>query len=191
MTLRYTDIEPLLAAGKTPAEIASLLAVRTVKPIQIADLENYVGFQGIAWRNPITSAWQGPLIDAMNNEQFPELLRGGISVLMSHVNKPRSLIVDTTQEPWASQASALLPGLIATGVLTETQAGEILALAGGHKYPGIDEAAVQAVIDRQANQVLADGVKAWLAAKLAVVNGGLYDLTIMTKQQVRDVFGGD
>jgi len=43
---------------------------------------------------------------------------------------------------------------------------------------------VQAEIDR-------DATTAWLDAKLAVVREGLHDLTITTRQQVRDVFGGE
>jgi hypothetical protein len=189
--IQYSDISDLLSEGKTPAQIAALLAVRTNKPIQIADLENYVAFQGIAWRNPITSDWEGPLIVAMQNDAFPADLRGGIGALLGHVNKPRSVIIDTTQEPWASQASALLPGLLATGILSEKQVGEVLALAGGYRYPGVDEAAVQAAIDRQALQEQADATAAWYSARDAVVREGLHDLTITTRQQVRDVFGGE
>jgi hypothetical protein len=43
---------------------------------------------------------------------------------------------------------------------------------------------VQAEIDR-------DATTAWLEAKLAAVREGLYDSTITTREQVRDVFGGD
>jgi hypothetical protein len=189
--IQYSDISDLIADGKTPEQIAALLAVRTNKPIQIADLENYVAFQGIAWRNPITSDWEGPLINAMTNQAFPAELRGGIGALLGHVNKPRSFIIDTTQEPWASQASTLLPGLLATGILTQTQVGEILALAGGYKFAGVDAAAVQAAIGRQSLQEQADATSAWYSARDAVVRGGFHNLTITTQQQVRDVFGGE
>jgi hypothetical protein len=189
--IQYSDIAELITAGKTPAQIAALLAVRTVRAIQIADLENYVAFQGIAWRNPITSDWEGPLINAMANQAFPAELRGGIGALLGHVNKPRSFIIDTTHEPWASQASALLPGLLATGILTETQVGEILQLAGGYRFPDINASAVQAAIDRQALQMQADATAAWYSARDAVVRDGLHNLTITTQQQVRDVFGGE
>jgi hypothetical protein len=66
-----------------------------------------------------------------------------------------------------------------------------LALAGGYKYPGVDEAVVQAAIDRQALQEQADSTEAWYLARDAVVRDGLHDLTITTQQQVRDVFGGE
>jgi hypothetical protein len=171
--IQYSDISDLLAEGKTPAQIAALLAVRTVRPIQIADLENYVAFEGIAWRNPITSDWEGPLIVAMQNDAFPADLRGGIGALLGHVNKPRSTIIDTTQEPWASQASALLPGLLVTGILSETQVGEVLALAGGYRYPGVDEAAVDAAIELEGKQVAIDAARTQLNSRTTRINAWL------------------
>jgi len=171
--IQYSDISDLLSEGKTPAQIAALLAVRTVRPIQIADLENYVAFQGIAWRNPITSDWEGPLIVAMGNEAFPADLRGGIGALLGHVNKPRSTIIDTTQEPWASQASALLPGLLVTGILSETQVGEVLALAGGYRYPGVDEAAVEAAIALEEKRVVINAARTAVNSRTTAINAWL------------------
>jgi len=149
----YPEISPLLAAGQTPAEIAVLLAPRTNRPIPIADLENFLDFNNVARRNPITSQWEGPLVDAMNNDGLPSELRGGISSLLTHFNKPRSVQVDTTQEPWASDAASLIGALVAIGLLSESQSGEVVSLAGGYKYPGINEAAVQAAIDAEALRV--------------------------------------
>jgi len=171
--IQYNDIADLLSEGKTPAQIAALLAVRTVKPIQIADLENYVAFQGIAWRNPITSDWEGPLIVAMQNDAFPADLRGGIGALLGHVNKPRSTIIDTTQEPWASQASALLPGLLATGILSESQVSEVLALAGGYRYPGVDEAAVDAAIELEEKRVVVESARTAVNSRTTRINAWL------------------
>jgi hypothetical protein len=164
----YKEISELLANGKTPAQIAALLAVRTVKPIMVADLENYVFQNGIARRNGKTGEWQGPLIDAMDNGNFPPELRDGIEELMSFINLRNSVSIDTTKEPRASQNAGLLPGLVAIGVITQSQAGDVLALAGGYKYPGVDEAAVQAAIDSEAlrirKQELEDSAKDRLQA---------------------------
>jgi hypothetical protein len=171
--IQYSDIADLLSEGKTPAQIAALLAVRTVRPIQIADLENYVAFQGIAWRNPITSDWEGPLIVAMQNDAFPADLRGGIGALLGHVNKPRSTIIDTTQDPWASDASALLPGLMATGILSETQVGEVLALAGGYRYPDVDEAAVDAAIELEEKRVVIESTRTAVNSRTTRINAWL------------------
>jgi len=187
----YNAISDLLADGKTPAEIAALLAVRTNRPIPIADLENYLFQNNIARRNGKTGEWQGPLIDAMDNGNFPAELRGGIEELMSFINLRNSVSIDTTKEPRASQNAGLLPGLVAIGVITQSQAGDVLALAGGYKYPGVNATAVEAAIDRQALQEQADETSAWFAAKSAVVREGLHNLTITTQQQVRDVFGGE
>jgi len=187
----YKEIAPLLATGKTPAQIAALLAPRTNRPIPIADLENFLDFNSVARRNAITSQWEGPLVDAMNNDGLPAELRGGISSLLTHFNKPRSVQVDTTQEPWASAAASLIGALVAIGLLSESQSGDVLALAGGYKYPGVNEAAVQAAVDRQTLQEQADATEAWYLARDAVVREGLHNLTVTTQQQVRDVFGGE
>jgi len=149
----YNAISDLLSDGKTPAQIAALLAVRTNRPIPIADLENYLFQNNIARRNGKTGEWQGPLIDAMDNGNFPPELRDGIEELMSFINLRNSVSIDTTKEPRASQNAGLLPGLVAIGVITQSQAGDVLALAGGHKYPGINETAVQAAIDAEALRV--------------------------------------
>lgn len=175
--IQYSDIAELIEDGKTPEQIASLLAVRTAKPLLIADLENYVFQNGIARRNGITGAWQGPLIDAMQNQNFPSELRDGIEELMSFINNRTSVSIDTTKELRASQNATLLPGLLQTGVLTQEQVGEILALAGGYKFPGVDATAVQAAIDRQAISPI------W-AAKKAVVDEGIFNGTITTLEQV-------
>lgn len=167
MTIAYNDIADLVAAGRTPEQIAALLAVRTVRPLLIADLENYVFQQGIARRNGITGAWQGPLIDAMQNDQFPAELRAGIEELMSFVNNRTSVSIDTTKEPRASQNAALLPGLLQTGVLTERQVGEILAMAGGYRYPGLTAQSVQALIDNQAKQQIIDAGRQAIAAQVS------------------------
>jgi hypothetical protein len=149
----YNAISDLLSDGKTPAQIAVLLAVRTNRPIPIADLENYLFQNNIARRNGRTGEWQGPLIDAMDNGNFPPELRDGIEELMSFINLRNSVSIDTTKEPRASQNAGLLPGLVAIGVITQSQSGDVLALAGGYKYPGINEATVQAAIDSEALRV--------------------------------------
>jgi hypothetical protein len=169
----YKEISELLADGKTPAEIAALLAVRTNRPIMVADLENYVFQNGIARRNGKTGEWQGPLIDAMDNGNFPPELRDGIEELMSFINLRNSVSIDTTKEPRASQNAGLLPGLVAIGVITQTQAGDVLALAGGYKYPGVDAAAVQAAIDAEAKRVVIEAARTAVNSRTTAINGWL------------------
>jgi hypothetical protein len=183
----YNAISDLLSDGKTPAQIAALLAVRTVKPIPISDLENFLDFNNVAKRNPITSQWEGPLVDAMNNEALPAELRGGISSLLTHFNKPRSVQVDTTQEPWASGAADLIGALVAIGILSETQAGDVLALAGGHKYPGVNATAVQAAIDAEVIRIARSTAHTRMTDKINAANAALsaaYDAGATAEQMI-------
>ena len=127
-----SDIQPLEQAGKTDAEIAALLSAVTPAPILIADLENFLDFEGLAKRNPLTGAWEGTLPDEVSNNVYG--LGAGLSALFSHINKPRSVHVDTSVDPWASDAHALLGGLLAAALITQAQYDGFYALGGGHEH---------------------------------------------------------
>lgn len=127
-----SDIQPLEQDGKTDAEIAGFLSALTPRPILIADLENFLDFEGLAKRNPLTGAWEGTLPDEVANNVYG--LSTGLSALFSHINKPRSVHVDTTVDPWASSAHALLGGLLATALITQVQYDGFYALGGGHEH---------------------------------------------------------
>lgn len=127
-----SDIQPLEQDGKTDAEIAAFLSAVTPSPILIADLENFLDFEGLAKRNPLTGAWEGTLPDEVTNNAYG--LGLGLAALFSHINKPRSVHVDTTVDPWASSAHALLGGLLAAGLITAAQYDDFYALGGGHSH---------------------------------------------------------
>ena len=127
-----SDIQPLEQDGKTDAEIAALLSAVTPAPILIADLENFLDFEGLAKRNPLTGTWEGVLPDEVSNNVYG--LGPGLAALFSHVNKPRSTHVDTTVDPWATSAHSLLGGLLATGLITASQYDDFYALGGGHDH---------------------------------------------------------
>lgn len=148
-----SDIQPL-EADNTDAEIAALLSASTVSDIPIAELENFFDFEGLAKRNPLTGAWEGTLPDEVTNNVFG--LGPGLAALFSHINKPRSLVVDTTVSPWASNALALVSGLLAAGLITQDQFDGFYALGGGR--PNAD-AVEQDVIDARA---------AWQAEEAAI-----------------------
>ena len=128
-----SEIQPLEQDGKTDAEIAALLSAVTPAPILIADLENLLDFEGLAKRNPLTGAWEGPLPSEVSNNVYG--LGPGLAGLFSHVNKPRSTHIDTTVDPWASSAFALLGGLLAAGLITQAQHDSFYSLGGGLRQP--------------------------------------------------------
>lgn len=139
------DIKPLEDQGMTDAEIASLLSASTSRDIQISELENFLDFEGLASRNAITGSWEGPLPSEIVNNNFG--LSAGLSKLFNHINKPRSVIVDTTVSPWATDALALTGGLLAAGLINQQQYDGFYDLAGGRPNANTVE---QDIIDSRA-----------------------------------------
>jgi len=133
-TVPTSVIREYVGSGMTDADIHAELSALTLSPIPIADLENFLDFEGLAKRNAITGAWQGPLIDVINGGGA---LGEGLEELFSHINKPRSVYVNTHEAEWAVKAENLLDGLVATSVITQEQHDGFHALGDGHQYPEI------------------------------------------------------
>jgi len=127
-------VREYVGSGKTDEQIHAELATLTVNPIPIADLENFLDFEGLAKRNAITGAWQGALIDVINGGGA---LGEGLEELFSHINKPRSVYVATDETEWAVKADSLLEGLLFAGVITPDQHDRFEALGGGYRYPAV------------------------------------------------------
>lgn len=167
----YRDkIQPLENTGLSDAEIAALIDSSTLTDIPVADLENLLDFEGLAKRNPITGAWEGPLADEIVNNVYG--LGPALGELFSHINKPRSTVVDTTVSPWGLNAKALTDGLVAAGLLTTDQQVAFYALGGGRPNEGITE---QDVVDARAEydaEVAAEAAEeaARVVEQIAVAN---------------------
>ena len=128
----------------TNEEIVAKNSTLTVLPIPCRELENLLGFAGLAKHNAVTGAWEGSLIDVMSDPPIGlEALAEGLEELFSHLNKPRSTGVDTFEQPWASKMDELLGGLQLAGLVDSQFVEDVLALAGGYKYPGITVSSVQ------------------------------------------------
>jgi len=144
-----SQVKPLEDLEMTDAEIAALLAASTASDIPISELENFLDFESLAKRNAITGAWEGVLPDEIVNNAFG--LSDGLSALFNHINKPRSVVIDTTVSPWASDAAALTDGLVAAGLITAQQQTDFYALGGGQPNAGLTEADVaQSRVDWEA-----------------------------------------
>ena len=152
--MNYNDIE-----GMSNEEAVVYFGVLTNSGIPCGDLENLLGWAGLAERDPITGSWAGSLIDFMNSNAVPALGEG-LQDLFSHLNKPRSETVDTTVHSWASEMDALLGGLVQAGVVTQLFADDVVALGGGYAYPDLDADAVQAIRDEEAVRVAAEEAQA-------------------------------
>ena len=135
----------------TNAEAVAYYGTLTNNPIPCGDLENLLEWAGLASRNAVTGAWQGGLVDLIETPVLgQESLSEGLAELFSHLNKPRSMTVDTTVQPWAGKLDALCSGLKAAGIIDQATHDDVVALGGGMRYPDLDEAGVQVNRDEDA-----------------------------------------
>lgn len=143
----YTTIENL-----SNAEAVAYYGTLTNNSIPCADLENLLDWAGLAKRNPVSSGWEGSLIDFMLSDAVPAL-SNGLAELFSHLNKPRSIGCDTHEQPWGSKMSDLLAGLEAAGQIDAQLTADVVALGGGYAHPDLTEADIQALRDEEVQRV--------------------------------------
>ena len=168
--MQFSDIENL-----TNAEAVAYFGTLTASHIDAGDLENLLDWSGKAKRNAVTGAWEGVLIDFMNDPPAgAEAIGEGLEELFSHLNKPRSTGVDTDTQPWACKMDGLLAALQAVGVIDGQLTEDVVALAGGFAYPGLDEAAVQAIRDQRAADEAEAAAEAALQADI-IANATKWD----------------
>ena len=142
--MRYSDIQNM-----TNEEAVDYHKALTNSPIPCGDLENLLSWAGLAKRDAISGSWEGSLIDFMQGNAVPSLSKG-LSELFSHLNKPRSVSIDSHVQPWAGKMDELLNGLLSVGQITQSVVDDVVALGGGYSYESITEADVQAVRDEGA-----------------------------------------
>tara|TARA_Y100000385_G_C13017317_1_gene604475 strand:- start:700 stop:1317 length:618 start_codon:yes stop_codon:yes gene_type:complete len=123
------DVKPLEDRGLADEQIASILSSFTKKDILLAEVENFLDFEGLAARNPVTGNWEGLLVSVIGGAS--QELSDGVSELFVHLNKPRSTSISTTQEEWATKCSLLLMGLVSSNVITSEQSNGFIDLGGG------------------------------------------------------------
>lgn len=122
---------------------AEIISSRTSKPIPLAELENLLSFEGLAWRNEITGSWEGALVEAMS---YGGEVGQGLAELFRHINKTRSLHIETDKAEWALKCKALLDSLVMLSVLTQEQADKVVALGGGRPHQSFTVEQVSAEI---------------------------------------------
>jgi hypothetical protein len=98
--------------------------------------------------------------------------------------------IDTSTDDWKERVDGIdatsIPGLAALKpIIRDWEIAQVTrweSLGGSGEIPNVET--IQSIMDAAAT-------KAWWAAKSAVVDEGLHELTITSKAQVRDVIGGD
>lgn len=153
-------IVQIKSLGDAPAsEKAAILSSLTVRPIPLQDLENLLDSEQLAWRDEVTSQWNGPLIVAMDTGSP---VSDGLAELFRHLNKIRSVHIETDKPEWAVKCSSLLDGLVYVGLLTVEQKDKVLALGGGKKHGDVSVEVVEAweanIASEDARQQLLDDI---------------------------------
>ena len=131
------DVKPLEDRELADSQIASILSSFTNIDISLAEVENFLDFEGLAARNPVTGNWEGALVNVIGGAS--QELSDGVSELFVHLNKPRSLTIATTQEEWAVKCSSLLAGLVSANVIGSEQSNGFIALGNGLRYGVVSE----------------------------------------------------
>jgi hypothetical protein len=167
----YDDIKDM-----TNEEAVAYFAPLTASHIPCGDLENLLGFAGVAKRNAVTGAWEGSLIDFMQSNAVPALSEG-LGELFSHLNKPRSIGCDTHEQPWASKMADLLGGLEMVSQIDAQFTADVVGLAGGYVHPNLDVASVQTLRDANAAQAIEDAARVEFDIKVMRYNE-LYNIHI-------------
>lgn len=72
-------VAPLEKEGYSDIQISSILSSVTARDIPAAQLENFLGDQGLANRNPVTGSWQGAA-DRLDGTRWRTRGRSGGSV---------------------------------------------------------------------------------------------------------------
>ena len=144
--MNYNDIKDM-----TNEEATAYFGPMTLNPIPCGDLENLLNWGGYASRGSVSGVWEGVLIDFMlDAPSGAEILAEGLDELFTHLNQPRSLTVDTTEQPWAGKMEDLLNGLVFSGVVDVSLVDDVIALGGGQPNIGTDYQAIRdAEVGRQ------------------------------------------
>ena len=154
--MNYSDIKDM-----TNEEAVAYFSPLTASYIPCGELENLLGWADLANRNAVTGAWQGVLIDFMNEPYLGfEALGEGLAELFSHLNKPRSIGCDTNEQPWGSKMADLLGGLEAAGLIDAQFTADVVALGGGYAHEGLVEDDIQALRDEETERVAAEEAQA-------------------------------
>jgi hypothetical protein len=135
------------------AEKALILSSLTKEAIDLQSLENFLSEEELAWRDEITGNWTGllPSIIVSGGE-----IGEGLAELFRHLNKIRSVHIETDKPEWAVKCSSVLAGLVALGHISQEQSDAVIALGGGLKNDPVSAADIDALVAEHEAEALAE-----------------------------------
>ena len=150
------------------SEKALILSSLTESAIDLQSLENFLAGEELAWRDEITGNWTGPLPSiVVSGGEIGE----GLAELFRHLNKIRSVHIETDKPEWAVKCSNVLTGLVALGHISQEQSDAVIALGGGLKNGPLSAADIDNLLVEHEAEVLAEQERVnSLNAHMAVQN---------------------
>lgn len=147
--MNFNDI-PAEYQSKTDAELAALLPALSSKPISTSEVEALLRDKGYARRSAFGSqTFVGTLPDVAVNPAYPESLRDGLDLFFGYLMTD-AIEINCHKEKYGATTAALLSGLLAIGVFTQTDIDDFYALGGG--LPWADETEQTIASARLANE---------------------------------------
>lgn len=137
MPISWDDVQRLGLDQDTDAVIASTMATLTARELNSTDAARYLREQSLWYQSgPTTMA--GAIQTAMPT--LPASLQDLLGQLYAAIWGESATALRTDDPVWGPIFAEGVDGLIAAGVMTQAQADEFAALAGGKPWAGATEA---------------------------------------------------
>lgn len=135
--INWDDVERLGLDSETDAVIASTMATLTARELNSTDAARYLREQSL-WYQSGPIAMSGDIETAMPG--LPASLQDLLGQLYAAIWGESATALRTDDPVWGPIFAEGVDGLIAAGVMSQTQADELADLAGGKPWAGATEA---------------------------------------------------
>jgi hypothetical protein len=137
MPISWDDVQRLGLDQDTDAVIASTMATLTARELNSTDAARYLREQSL-WYQSGPSTMAGAIQTAMPS--LPASLQDLLGQLYAAIWGESATALRTDDPVWGPIFQEGVDGLIAAGVMSQTQADELANLAGGKPWAGATEA---------------------------------------------------
>ena len=156
MPISWDDVQRLGLDQDTDAVIASTMATLTARELNSTDAARYLREQSL-WYQSGPSTMAGAIQTAMPS--LPASLQDLLGQLYAAIWGESATALRTDDPVWGPIFQEGVDGLIAAGVMSQTQADELANLAGGKPWAGATEADAAAARAAHAAEVAVEQVQ--------------------------------